>query len=44
MQSDSGHLGTYPPAPVGVHTPEVWASDGTTTQAVPVTVKVQERC
>jgi hypothetical protein len=32
------------PAPVGVYTPEVWASDGTTTQAVPVTVKVQERC
>lgn len=32
------------PAPVGVYTPEVWASDGKTTKAAPVTIRVQERC
>ncbi|MCS7480142.1 DUF5980 family protein [Umezawaea endophytica] len=32
------------PTPVGVYTPEVWASDGVVTQAVPVTIHVQDRC
>lgn len=32
------------PAPVGVYTPEIWASDGIQTQAVPVTIVSKERC
>lgn len=32
------------PVAVGVYKPEVWASDGTETKTVPVTITVQERC
>jgi hypothetical protein len=32
------------PLPAGVYTPELWASDGTETQAVPVTLKVSDVC
>ncbi len=32
------------PLPAGVYTPELWASDGTQTQAVPVTLKVADVC
>ncbi|MET8138777.1 DUF5980 family protein [Sphaerisporangium sp. NPDC005288] len=35
---------TVAPAPVGTYTAEVWASDGTVTQAVPATINVRESC
>ncbi|MFY1692079.1 DUF5980 family protein [Plantactinospora sp. WMMB782] len=34
---------TLPPLPFGVYRPELTASDGTVTQSVPVTIRVQER-
>jgi len=32
------------PAPVGVYTAEIWATDGTVEQTVPVTIRVQTNC
>ncbi|MCS7475772.1 DUF5980 family protein [Umezawaea endophytica] len=32
------------PAPVGVYTPEVWATDGVVTQAVPVKLEILDDC
>ncbi|MBP2340554.1 hypothetical protein JOF41_006732 [Saccharothrix coeruleofusca] len=39
-----GVMSPLAPAPVGVYTAEVWASDGRTTQAVPITITFEERC
>ncbi|MFC7380777.1 DUF5980 family protein [Sphaerisporangium rhizosphaerae] len=35
---------TVAPTPVGTYTAEVWASDGTVTQAVPAIINVRESC
>ena len=32
------------PPPVGIYTASMWASDGTTTQQVPITLDVRTRC
>ncbi|GII77579.1 hypothetical protein Sru01_25610 [Sphaerisporangium rufum] len=35
---------TVAPAPVGVYTPDLWVSDGTETQTVPVTIEFRQGC
>jgi hypothetical protein len=38
------HVSFATPPPIGVYTASIWASDGSTTQSVPVTLNVVDRC